>query len=953
MLIHMDRKGVPPTQQEIQADLESGNLDKQSKAMKKLIVHMLNGETYPDLLMTVIRFVVVPSNEHAASDHELKKLACLYWENVSKHSEDGKLLPETFMVVNAILQNLKHANEYVRAYTLRFLCRVKEAEIVEPLIAAVKENLEHRHALVRRTAVMCVFQIAKEFKDELLPDADELIEKLLQNETDAGTRRNAFLMLYQCSQDKAIDYFAQNLDSVSKFGDGFQLVILELTRRVCRTDPSQKSRFIKIIFQLLQSPSSAVCYEAAWTLVSLSSAPTAVRAAAQTYTQLLNAESDNNVKLIVLEKLGAMRKHHAKVLQELLMDVLRALNSPNSAIRRKTLSIVMELVSPRNVGEVMLVLKKEILKTQSKDVDKESASEYRKMLVKAIHTCAIKFATVADSVVHVLMDFLSSEGAIDVILFVREIVEVYPKLRVSVLNKLNMILGEIKNAQVYRVALWILGEYTETKELRDDAVEAIYTCLGDLPFLGDAEKQLQRDENEDELDEESITQALSAPTTKVTVLADGTYATQTAFTSSNADKGVEDDSGPTLRKLMLAGNYLLGAAAIGTLTKIALRMANESGAESPDVKSLIVKVLITCCSMIQAGKAGKGTMRMDKDSYERLSFCMRTLMDPSIQQDVSGVFLEESRQVFSSLVEVEHKLQKEKEEGNKDELIAQPDSLINFRQLKARRALGADDIDLDDEATLSAAAGSDKKSGFAEQLAHVYQLTGFSDPVYAETQITVHEYDIVLDILVINRTSQTLSNLTVELSTVGDLKLVERPQSYNIGPNDHRRFKANIKVSSTETGQIFGTIVYDSSTSSSSTVVNLNEIPVEIMDYIRPASCSDSLYRQMWAEFEWENKVGVNTLIEDVDEFLDHIIESTNMNCLTPRFEPGQSTFLAANLYAKSVFGEDALVNVSVEKVGTKVEGYIRIRAKTQGIALSIGDRITFVQKTKATEKKL
>lgn len=49
-----------------------------------------------------------------------------------------------------------------------------------------------------------------------------------------------------------------------------------------------------------------------------------------------------------------------------------------------------------------------------------------------------------------------------------------------------------------------------------------------------------------------------------------------------------------------------------------------------------------------------------------------------------------------------------------------------------------------------------------------------------------------------------------------------------------------------------------------------------------------------------------------------------------------------------SVFGEDALVNVSVEKKDDnqgKLAGYIRIRSKTQGIALSLGDRITSVQR--------
>lgn len=60
----------------------------------------------------------------------------------------------------------------------------------------------------------------------------------------------------------------------------------------------------------------------------------------------------------------------------------------------------------------------------------------------------------------------------------------------------------------------------------------------------------------------------------------------------------------------------------------------------------------------------------------------------------------------------------------------------------------------------------------------------------------------------------------------------------------------------------------------------------------------------------------------------------------------GECGFLAVNLYAKSVFGEDALVNISVEKQGDgKLNGYIRIRSKTQGIALSLGDKITLKQK--------
>lgn len=37
--------------------------------------------------------------------------------------------------------------------------------------------------------------------------------------------------------------------------------------------------------------------------------------------------------------------------------------------------------------------------------------------------------------------------------------------------------------------------------------------------------------------------------------------------------------------------------------------------------------------------------------------------------------------------------------------------------------------------------------------------------------------------------------------------------------------------------------------------------------------------------------------------------------------------------------GEDALANLSIEKQDGILQGHIRIRSKTQGIALSLGDK--------------
>lgn len=128
-------------------------------------------------------------------------------------------------------------------------------------------------------------------------------------------------------------------------------------------------------------------------------------------------------------------------------------------------------------------------------------------------------------------------------------------------------------------------------------------------------------------------------------------------------------------------------------------------------------------------------------------------------------------------------------------------------------------------------------------------------------------------------------------------------------------------------------LVYD--TTSTTNVVVLNTIHIDIMDYIIPASCSDAEFRTMWVEFEWENKVAVNTTITDLHEYLRVLLKSTNMKCLTPeKALSGQCGFMAANMYARSIFGEDALANLSIEKPldspDAPVTGHIRIRAKSQ-----------------------
>jgi coatomer subunit beta len=135
----------------------------------------------------------------------------------------------------------------------------------------------------------------------------------------------------------------------------------------------RKPRYLRLIFDLLEAKTSskpvqislptfptntypAVVYEAASSLCSLTSNPVAIKAAASKFIELAIKEPDNNVKLIVLERVATLRRKNQTVLDDLVMEILRILSSPDLDVRKKALDIALELVTSRTVEEGMVAL---------------------------------------------------------------------------------------------------------------------------------------------------------------------------------------------------------------------------------------------------------------------------------------------------------------------------------------------------------------------------------------------------------------------------------------------------------------------------------------------------------------------------------------------------------------------------------------------------------------------
>lgn len=71
------------------------------------------------------------------------------------------------------------------------------------------------------------------------------------------------------------------------------------------------------------------------------------------------------------------------------------------------------------------------------------------------------------------------------------------------------------------------------------------------------------------------------------------------------------------------------------------------------------------------------------------------------------------------------------------------DTTIAFRQLKMRGATNdkTNEMEMD---IMKAAGANDFKSVATNKLNRIVQLSGFSDPVYAEAYVDIHQYDILL-----------------------------------------------------------------------------------------------------------------------------------------------------------------------------------------------------------------
>lgn len=142
------------------------------------------------------------------------------------------------------------------------------------------------------------------------------------------------------------------------------------------------------------------------------------------------------------------------------------------------------------------MLKKELVKTLSiehQQTDVASITAYQQCLLQAMRTASRGYLDVVEPILNLLLEFLTDRNLVtasEVVLFVRELIMLYPKLKPGLLTKITDALPEVAHSSVARVCVWMLGEFSLDEKQRRRSLNAIYQALQPLPFpkgeLGDS-----------------------------------------------------------------------------------------------------------------------------------------------------------------------------------------------------------------------------------------------------------------------------------------------------------------------------------------------------------------------------------------------------------------------------------------------------------------------------------
>jgi len=712
-----------PSNKEITNVLLSGETEKKISILKRLIISNIHDENYVPPIFLVLKYLVPIEN------HEIKKLLYLFWESIEKRKPDGSLKDEILLACNNFRKDLTHSNEFIRGKTLKLISRIMFRELLEPLIDPICVNLEHKFAYVRKNAIACLFRIYVQFGKEMIGGVktEEKLEIMLENEKESSTRRNVFLLLYHLNEAKSIEIIRQKLKSftlLTDFEDILQIMIIELLRKSCISEPLKKPDYLPLISQFSNSKYNVVILEYCNAIISLTKNPEFLKSALIGYFRVLINQNENNVILFILDKIKEIISQNLiSECEEFIKDLLEILKNDSLQIKQKIIEILENLVNEKNIREILSSIHK-IMKINDNFCEFwiDTLQKFSIKFPKQIYENT--FIQICEKYLINLNQNISLKSA----KFIANCLSNFPEI--PILPKIIEILLEIKNAKTFEYLLWIIGKFSKNEIQIENYLIFIYKEIISNFIIKSNEIITFHESHKKHI--------------KTVILPDGTYSTQQILLKNEFCDSENYMKSPDF------WTDNLKSAIIFTITKLTMKFYKQN---LEKYNKFAVETLINIMKIINISK------NMDLVYKEKIFECIKLLSNPQ-------------EKLFNDFIS-ENKIQ----EKNSIEIIKKNtiDFEIKFRQFNNKNENFENNVSYEN---------------FNENIENIYPLTSYSEPIYAELICEQNNRTIVLTYILINRTTKTLHNISLEVSLGSFAKLVSGPQIFNLSPSQIKYVKA-------------------------------------------------------------------------------------------------------------------------------------------------------------------
>ena len=743
-------------------------------------------------------------------------------------------------------------------------------------------------------------------------------------------------------------------NEISELGDLFALCIVENLRRLNKIFPQKSSNFIRLLLELSVHKSHSVLFEIGSLLLEISSNPNVISSAVNILCSLLHEERDNNTLIIILKKLYNIKSRHGEILQEQILTFANLINL-NYAVELRNLSfqLIDELITESSINQVFDKFMN--IFTQLNSVNEsEYTIDLKNSMLKCMLKNIIKFPNI-DKIypLFVLEKNLTFKKdklyVYSQIYSIKQLFIVYSKaddekyadIIKEMLKKIIKLFEEIDQYEIMETCVWILANYSSEIPLLQQSFDLIMKNLGDLNFKLLEEDTIDKTDSINNISEDSSKRTI----TKTVILPDGTYGTVTEVLDVKEIKKQKEIK--YLRKFILETSFYFSANLVSALTNIIFKMKKL---KFDKFKIYYFNTLNIICAIL---KMNSKLIYKDPDNTNHIKMCLKFLLSNNnkIYEEWNSYMqkYETNLKIAQDKEKLEQELSKQKNQNYKNN---QPDDYISFRHCKI---YDPDNPDvLEDNPNISINQNSSQDSDFSTEQNSVSResdskrrrfvevLSGTEDPLFVESEVNIYTFDLSIDFTIKNKSKNALQNVSLQLVVPKEFSIIEKPPIFTLEPNEVVHVRSSVKFTKTINAYIFGQISFNNFKGENS-FMHLSGIFIELLSTYKE-NISDLDFRKNWSDYTWEHNVMIVSRKQKFSECVNELIEGLKMTLVSPRsldMINDEYPFMVANLYAKTKLGENALVNLSVERSkDNKIIGTCVIRSKTKDFMTGLGEKI-------------